>query len=435
MVARRLRFPKWPKTPKADFTSFWLSFFGLYQLIGFLQAMLTLLPPTNTNQMEHGRADGTHVRRVTMVITELDPGGAEKCFTQLACYLSERGHCVQVLALGPEPAIGRDGLVRQLQERHIAVKFGGAKSVAFLPKIFFWLRREIKRWNPDVVQSMLFHANLLTPLAVSSPAIRCFGGVRVRQLERWRCTLERWASRRMERIVCVSQSVADYCSQVRGFDANKIVVIPNGIDLKAIDARFALADSESWEKFGLPANAKVLLFVGRLHVQKGIEQLIRDAPTLLRELDGYHLVVMGTGPLETRLATLLKSQQHADRIHLVGWQADPLPWMRRSRLLLLPTVYEGMPNVVLESMVAGLPVISFEVDGLRQLLGDHGSVQADSQLVPPGDFQSFISAAQRLCKDEPLRQSCIGSNRQRVEDYFQLTAQMAAYERLYGFVT
>ena len=135
--------------------------------------------------------------RIALVITELDPGGAENCLTQLACHLAKQGNEVRVYAIGPPPIAAQDRLLRQLKDHQVPVEFcvptGGQRSLLAFPRIVRWLRRHFRQFDPEVAQSMLFHGNLATAIAVDTSRTRFFGGVRVRQPERFRWWLQRWS--------------------------------------------------------------------------------------------------------------------------------------------------------------------------------------------------------------------------------------------------
>ena len=366
--------------------------------------------------------------RIALVITELDPGGAEKCLTQLACFLADEGHAVKVFAIGPPPMVGQEQFLQELAEHRVPVEFciaaGGVRSTWSFPKVVRWLRSELKRFAPEVVQAMLFHGNLLSALAVDRNRAALFGGVRVRQPERWRWWLQRWSCRHMIKVVCVSKDVARHCEQIERIVAHKLITIPNGIDLQTVGRIVDAAVAFKWTKFGLPADARVLLFAGRLHPQKGIEELVTRADELLSGLPQHHLVIIGNGPLESRLRSLATS-----RVHLIGWQSNVLACMNRAEVLLLPASYEGMPNVLLEAMAVRLPFVAFEVDGVRQLLGN--STYASKQIAAPGEFSQFIELARQLTLDVHLRTACASSNLDRVKQHFQLANQLTAYLEMY----
>ncbi len=367
--------------------------------------------------------------RILLVITELDPGGAERCLVNLAIYLVSRGHNVRVLALGPEPHGKGRLLVDQLERHRIDVDFGGARSILSLPRLVLWVRRFALEFRPDITQTMLFHANVVGGLAIPNGVGLRFGGVRVRQLERWRCWLERWAMRSMRRVVCVSQDVADHCAKVQGISTERIVVIPNGFDFES--RKEGISSIPPWQSLAIPTGVPTLLFVGRLHPQKGIDQLLSKMSNWMDSHPTAHFMILGQGPLEANLRIQIGKMKCGDRVHLVGWQASPEVWMRHATLLVLPTLFEGMPNVVLEAMGNRLPVVAFEVDGIRDLLGPRGNREADSQIAPAGDFDVFLQRVSHLSEETDLRNACMESNLLRVRRDFDLNAQLARYQRLY----
>ncbi len=365
--------------------------------------------------------------RIALVITELEPGGAEKCFVHLACFLKSRGHEVFVWLLHPPPTSGRYQLIEQLDIAGISWRSAHFARPWQLLKAVRWLRAELRSFAPDVVQSFLFHANVLSAMAVRKYPWRLFGGARVAQPERWRQLAQRWASKHMQRLVCVSDSVAAHCQQYEKIPTEKLCVIPNGIDLQSL----ALIGSPCWTELGLPANARVLLFVGRLTPQKGILDFVsRQATAVLEQLPEHQLVLMGAGEQETVIRRTIEALSVAERVHVVGWQATAVTWMKAAELLLLPARYEGMPNVVLEAMALGKPVVSFDVDGVSELLGN--SAAAQLQLIQPGVWHEFGEALVRLATNSEAQHRCGQENRQRVEQLFQLEQQMIKYEQLYS---
>ncbi len=163
--------------------------------------------------------------RIALTITELDPGGAELCLTELALYLNQQGHTVKVCSIGPRPATGRDVLVQRLTAASIEVTFGQARNWTQWLRALRWLKAELNTFRPDIVQSMLWHANLLTASALWSEHTPVIGGMRVSEPRSSRWRLERWASRRLQRIVCVSQDVYEHALHKERIEAKKLLVI------------------------------------------------------------------------------------------------------------------------------------------------------------------------------------------------------------------
>jgi glycosyltransferase involved in cell wall biosynthesis len=365
--------------------------------------------------------------RIGLIITELHPGGAEKCLVHLAIYLKCLGHEVRVWELWPAPPPEKRQLTDELDQHQIPWQSGGAVRPWQFYSATRWLRRELKAFNPDVVQAFLFHGNVAAAIASRGAAWKLFGGARVRQPERLRQILQRWASRRMDELICVSQSVRDHCRDRERIATKKLIVIANGVSLSE---RTRESNDIELSNFGIPAESRILLFVGRLDSQKGVNDFLPHADRILEDLPGHHLVLVGDGPLKAELAQQRQRLTHASRIHFVGWQPNPLSWMRRCEMLLLPARYEGMPNVVLEAMSVAKPLVVFEVDGIRELLGE--TQLADCQVIDSGNFNEFCLAIRELSDDHSLRERCGVYNRERVAEHFVLEQQLAKYEQLYS---
>jgi glycosyltransferase involved in cell wall biosynthesis len=363
--------------------------------------------------------------QIALVITELEVGGAERCLVQLAVGLDRARFEPAVYSLGPRPTPERDALVRRLEAAAIPVEFLGARS----PRHFFTARRRLRRLfverPPDVVQTFLFHANVLGAAAAGAvPSTRVAAGIRVADPSRWRRWVERRACRHVDRIVCVSQSVADYCATRAGLPPSKLAVIPNGIDVDAWPAAGSL-DSAA---IGLPPGRRLLTYVGRLHPQKAVDQLLAAAPQILQRLPDCDLVLVGQGPLRPRLEQQAASAGLAERVHFLGWHAEPGCVLAASALLVLPSRWEGMPNVVLEAMAAALPVVSTRAEGVLELLGPLAAAQTVDRNDPPALADRIVQVA----TDRSLAQDLGRRNRQRVAEHFSLRAMIQTYERLYA---
>ena len=146
----------------------------------------------------------------------------------------------------------------------------------------------------------------------------------------------------------MSQAVADFSAARLGLPAEKLVVIPNGIDLDKYPAR----QPADLRAFGIAAGRRAVTFVGRLEPQKGVEWLIETAPLWLAKLPDCDLLLVGEGPLRASLEAAARAAGIADRVHFAGWRADVPEILAASDLLVLPSVWEGMPNVVLEAMAS-----------------------------------------------------------------------------------
>jgi glycosyltransferase involved in cell wall biosynthesis len=362
-------------------------------------------------------------QRIAFVITELEVGGAEKCLANLAVSLDPTRFQPTVIALAKPPP--NDLLVRKLEARNVPVHFLNLlhwrQSWAGLQRLTFFLREQ----KPKIVQTFLFHANVLGAMAAARANIaNVFAGARVAE-PRWiRLAIERWALARSAAIICVSDAVADHYER-HGFPREKLKTIPNGIDVDAWrDAPAARLDS-----FQTAPERRIILFVGRLDRQKGVDVLLKAMPAVFAELPDVDLFLVGDGPERSSLTHLASTAKALrGRVHFTGWQDNIAQIMKASQVVVLPSRWEGMPNVVLEAMAAGLPVVASQTHGVRELLGTN----ADEQSCPPGDARELSSKLVAILQDRELRGRLGHANQQRAAEEFSLASMVRRYEELYS---
>jgi glycosyltransferase involved in cell wall biosynthesis len=360
--------------------------------------------------------------RIDLVITELDTGGAERCCAELAAFLATQGHEVRVLALGPRPVPPRSAIAEWLDQKQIQVEYLEGNSWLGFPSIAWRLRNAFINKKPEVVQSFLWHANVLVAAVLPFRDVPFFGGVRVAEPRSWRHPLSRWASKRMHRVVCVSEAIRDWCVQVERLDPQKLTVIPNGV--RALEGATPELDVGSHR---VPEGSPVLLFVGRLTEQKGVDILLMQVPRLMKRLPKHHLVLIGDGPLRRAADAVAANPDTGGRMHVLGRRDDVAAWMARSQLFVLPTRYEGMPNVLLEAMAAQRAVATLQVEGVAELLGSDLTAQS----VPAGKWEAFLDLVVELAQDDEQREQLGQRNHDRVAEDFRLEVQLAKYEQLY----
>jgi glycosyltransferase involved in cell wall biosynthesis len=376
------------------------------------------------------RANDPH--RIALCITELDAGGAERFFVELATRLDKRRFAPTVYCLGPRPIGAGEALAARLAAADVPVQFLGARGLRDAWSVLRHLRNEFQRQRPALVQTFLWHANVLGPLAARvfvadaehKTRVPIVTGLRVAEpRRRWRRPLERWAGRWADRHVSVSEGVARYARERIGLTAKKIVVIPNGVDVDRFPAR--AVDPQS---LGVRHGRRFLLFVGRLDAQdqKGASSLIERAPMLLNGLEEHDLVMVGNGPSAEALRRRVAELGLQDRVHWLGWRGDVPAILAAADLLIAPSRWEGMSNAVLEAMASGKPIVALAAEGISELLGDE-----PRQIVPANDWLGFVDRIGVIAGDISLRLRLGQINRRRVESHFRLDQVIASYERLY----
>jgi glycosyltransferase involved in cell wall biosynthesis len=315
------------------------------------------------------RPPTTRPFRIAFCITELDPGGAERQLVQLATHLDRKRFEPEVVCLAAEGE-----LAAPLRAAGVSVTCLNAGR--WDARVIFRLRRHFRRTRPDLVQTFLFHANIAGRIAARAAGVPfVVSGIRVAERQkRWHLTLDRLTDRLVDRHVCVSRDVAEFARNEGGLPAEKLLVIPNAVDIEAI----ANAKPADLSQFGFRACDEVILFVGRLTEQKDPLRLLTAFRSIAEEFPNAKLLFVGSGTLEPQLRKNATDLMH--RVALAGQRSDVPSLMKSAVCLALPSRWEGMPNVVLEAMAAGTPVVAAAVEGVSELLADGklGTIVHDS---------------------------------------------------------
>ena len=186
-------------------------------------------------------------------------------------------------------------------------------------------------------------------------------------------------------VMCASAALGERLVQA-GAAPQRIAVIYNGVD----SARFfPVRNHENRKPLGLSDDAKLLLFIGNLKPSKGCVDLLDAFVNLAATQPQLHLVFIGDGAARDTLLQRATRRGLAARVHLIGKiEHDHLPaWFAACDLFCLPSHNEGVPNVVLEAMACGVPVLATQVGGIPEVVPDFAGV-----LVPARDSQALQAA-------------------------------------------
>lgn len=200
----------------------------------------------------------------------------------------------------------------------------------------------------------------------------------------WRQTVSRWSYRTADVIFANSR---DLCQRVEAFyklPAASVQWLPNLKDFAKLD-RLSQTGSPTWTGTG-----QRIITIGRLQEQKGHACLLEALARLVHEDQrDVQLVLCGQGPLESELRRQIQQLRLTERVTLTGYLANPYPELRSAELFVLPSLWEGLPNTLLEAIALGVPVVSADCPtGPREILED-GRL---GKLVPPGDSQALAKA-------------------------------------------
>jgi glycosyltransferase involved in cell wall biosynthesis len=286
------------------------------------------------------------------------------------------------------------------------------------------LARRFKQIRPALVQSFLFHA---TSWAESQPGWRVCGvwfqGSRGRGRSRWPLWIDRATNAMVDRHVCVSEGVARFSIEQGRLPAQKVTVIPNGVDADV----FRNAPLADLREFTIPVGSSTILFVGRLDPQKAPFLLLGAVKALLPARADLHVLFVGDGPLRPDLEAWVREHNLQTQIHFAGRRNDVAKILKAGTCLALPSRWEGMPNVVLEAMAAGLPVVAARVEGTDELISQHET----GILVAPDSVPELAGALALLLSNREQAGAMGSAAQDHVIKEFTWERVVADYERLY----
>ncbi|WP_315854176.1 glycosyltransferase [Gemmata palustris] len=227
-----------------------------------------------------------------------------------------------------------------------------------------------------------------------------------------------------ERVICVSDDLLDACLAA-GVPAKNCVLLENGIDTAEYSRLQTLAGARA--ALDLPTSGSVVGAVGRLSPEKGFDVLIRAIGALVAQGRDVRLVIVGEGDERAKLERLVRELGLGERVRLAGWQADVRGYFEAMDVFALSSLREGLPNVVLEAMALGVPVVSTRVNGVPRLIQDG----QNGALVDPGDLNGLTTALAGVLTNDARRELFRTAGRRTVETRYNFATRMQRLKRLY----
>lgn len=364
-------------------------------------------------------------KKILYVIATLDPAGAERQLVMLATHLDRERFEPVVCCLtrgGP--------LEDELAEGGVETIVLGKRAkldVSVVPR----LARLIRNRHIDLVHTWLFTGNAFGR-AAAILAGNCEIVASERSVDRWRTPahvcVDRLLATRTSRIIVNAEAVKQFYVEFEQIPARKFVVIPNGLDL----SRFERAEPAPLRReLGLPAGARLIGCVARLEEQKGVEYFITAARLMRGHSPEAVFVVAGDGPRGAQLRQSVAAQGLESSFRLLGHRDDVPAFMAALDVFVLPSLWEGLPNVVLEAMAAGCPTVATDIDGTRELMIDGQS----GLLVPAGDPVAIANAVSRLVGAPGLAGKLVAAGQAVAREHAverMVTRTEATYEQVLG---
>ncbi|MFC1658644.1 glycosyltransferase family 4 protein [Candidatus Omnitrophota bacterium] len=365
--------------------------------------------------------------KILYVIANISFGGGENVFSQIAGRLNSDKYRVKFICL---PGGFLEKRLRELEIPLIPVNFRSRFSV----KVFLRLIKIMKSEKPDIVHSQGERVNFYARFAAKIARIPAIVSTIAAPVEEFNVNPIKkavyiisghYSERLVDRFIAVSESMRAKLINRHKIKADKIVRIYNGVQVdeyKHNQAGF-LVRSE----LNIEGNAPLVGVIGRLVWEKGLPYFIQAAKRVLAYEPTARFLIVGEGPLRNRLKDLVKRLEIEKNIIFTGWRTDIKEIISTLDMLVLSSLREGMPLVVLEAMALAKPVVATDIEGLREVV-INGSTGI---LVTPRNPDSLKDAIIHLLKDK-VEASRMGiAGRKLVEDKFSLREMVQQHEQFY----
>lgn len=350
------------------------------------------------------RARG-EVRRVQIFVSDLGATGVVRNAVAIANEAAACGYQVRLLTCDA------DGVLRkELSPAVAVVKLNGSASAASsrrarMRSVLMSYRRHCRAWKPDILMSAGNHGHLLSTIAwLGLPGRKLLRisndlthGSRSLLARATRAAKFWVVGKFADRLVYVSLGLSRHALPAGQLSSGKALAIPNGVDLERVRARARQHCDLPWEG---KAPVPVVLAVGRFVRQKNFDTLLK-AFALARRKRPMRLAFLGDGSKSEveRMKALAQGLGVGPDVEFIAPVENPFPYMRSSSVLVLPSLWEGSSNVILEALACGTPVVA------SRTAGDAPHVLGDGKfglLVDPLDVDGLAQAILRQTGPDPV---------------------------------
>jgi glycosyltransferase involved in cell wall biosynthesis len=370
--------------------------------------------------------------RILHIITGLQVGGAEMALYRLVSTLDPKLFQHVIISLTDDQPVG--GLIRKSGFPVISLGF---HSGSFDPRIFFQVRNEILKNKPDIVQTWMYHADLVGGIAAKlAGAYPVVWNIRHTLTEKGSLKTSTyrivktnaWLSHFIPTKIICNANTGKETHLALGFAAGKLLVIENGFDL----SQFA-PDKDSkrivCNELELPANACLVGMAARYNPQKDHSNFIQAAALLLQKRGDVYFLLWGNHVDHTNatLTGLIRSLNLQAHVFLLGLRMDTQQLFSALDISTLSSADgEAFPQVIGEAMACGVPCVVTDV-------GDSANiVDRTGRIVPPRDPHALARAWEELLSLPEADRIKLGiAARGRIKDLFSLETATQKYSRIY----
>ena len=302
----------------------------------------------------------------------------------------------------------------------------------FDPSRALSLRRLVRGTDPDIVQA---HGGEALKYAVAANVglssrivYRRIGSAPAWLLHGPRRSLYAFLMRRAARVVAVADAVRDETIRLFGLPSGHVVTIPNAVSPMRVES--CRDRDEIRQMLGIPFQGKVILSIGAITWEKDPLSHVAVATRIMRRLPEAYHVMVGDGPMRAEVERAVRQEGFASRVKLLGNRRDMGDLLKAADLLLFASRshgMEGMPAVVIEAGMAGVPVVGYRVAGVSEVVSDGET----GILVGVGDRDALSESALRLLNDVDEGRLLGAAARIRCRERFSINTVSSEYLELY----
>lgn len=369
-------------------------------------------------------------RKILIIISNYFPifGGAEKQAQLQAEKLVQRGHDVSVLTAlrDDSPTHEKINGVMVKRVRYPRIKLAGA--LIYYLKIIMYLLINGKKfhiYHVHMVKNLAFIASVIGAIQGKKVLLKFTGwwelelGVLNPSLNKKpKNKLLLWGLKKASYYISISAEITKKALAV-GFSKEKIMYVPNGVDMSLFHRESAPAPLHTPLK---------VLFVGRLVEEKGLFVLLEAWKTVAHEHKDCRLDIVGDGCLRQQLEDKASYFNIADTVHFLGKSNNTAAHYKLADIYVLPSFHEGLSNTLLEAMASGLPVISTQISGTSDIIRNG----VTGFLVKPGNPNELAQAILTLLKSKDLREEMGQGAQSVIQNKFSIEAVISQLESLYA---
>lgn len=363
---------------------------------------------------------------VLHLIVTLPVGGIEQRLKELVVRYSKDEFRPIVCCLRDKNVIGRE--IEQSGVEVIALD--RMRGHRFDPLLVWKLYRLMVEREIHVVRMHEYHASLygrLASLLAKPPVVVSSVHNVYRRNLRHRFWINRFLARSTDRIIANSERVKEDILRFDRVPSNQVAVIPNGIDTGLLEN--LLSKKEARKKLGIPEDVFLIGTVGRLSPLKGHPDLLHAFRLLLDEEGSLPLclILIGDGPLRESLERTVREIGLEKNVFFLGTRRDVPDCLAALDLFVFSSLWEGQGVALIEAMAAGLPIVSTNYEGAREIVTD----RVEALLVEPGNPKALKEGLVSLLRDGELRRSLAEAARRRAAAHFSVQGFVSAFEDLY----